>query len=123
MAGTFQVIITPAAEQDLEGIIAYLTENESYDRALTVRDEILEVIEGLQEMPTRHAPARDTYEFVGDYPSPTDTRSSRIITTCHPTRYRPSPSPGKHPCRPSKWKHCYIGSCDRFPHSIVMPLR
>ena len=67
MAGTFQVIITPAAEQDLEGIIAYLIENESYDRAFTVHDEILEVIVGLQEMPTRHAPARDTYEFVGDY--------------------------------------------------------
>lgn len=67
MAGTFQVIITPAAQQDLKDIIDYLTEKESYDRALAVYNEIIEVIEGLEEMPGRHAPAQDTYEFVGDY--------------------------------------------------------
>jgi plasmid stabilization system protein ParE len=67
MAETFQVIITPAAQQDLEDIIDYLVEKESYDRALAVHNEIVEVIEGLGKMPSRHAPARDTYEFVGDY--------------------------------------------------------
>ncbi|HMQ82173.1 MAG TPA: type II toxin-antitoxin system RelE/ParE family toxin [Saprospiraceae bacterium] len=67
MAGTFQVIITPSAQQDLEDIIDYLTEKESYDRALAVHDEIVEVIESLENMPDRHAPARDTYEFVGNY--------------------------------------------------------
>lgn len=67
MAGTFQIIIAPAAQQDLEDIIEYLAEIESYDRAVTVHDEIIEVIEGLEKMPDRHAPARETYEVVGDY--------------------------------------------------------
>jgi plasmid stabilization system protein ParE len=67
MAGTFQVIITPAAQKDLEDLIDYLTETASHDRALAVHNEIMEVIEGLENMPSRHAPARDTYEFVGDY--------------------------------------------------------
>jgi plasmid stabilization system protein ParE len=67
MADTFQVIITPAAQQDLEDIIDYLTEMESYDRALTVHDEIVDVIEGLEKMPSRHTPARETHEFVGSY--------------------------------------------------------
>ena len=35
MAGTFQIIIAPAAQQDLEDIIKYLAEKESYDRAGT----------------------------------------------------------------------------------------
>lgn len=67
MAGTFQVIVTPPAEQDLEDIIDYLTERESYDRALEVHDEILDTIEQLEEMPDRHAPLKETYEKVGNY--------------------------------------------------------
>jgi len=67
MAETFQIIITPAAQQDLEDIVDYVVKEESHNRALAVHSEIVEVIEGLREMPSRHAPARDTYEFVGDY--------------------------------------------------------
>ncbi|MEN0004094.1 MAG: type II toxin-antitoxin system RelE/ParE family toxin [Bacteroidota bacterium] len=67
MAGTFQVVITPAAQQDLEDIIDYLADTVSFDSILAVHDAIIEVIENLKVMPSKHAPVRETYEFVGDY--------------------------------------------------------
>jgi plasmid stabilization system protein ParE len=81
MAGTFQVIVTPPAQQDLEDIIDYLTECESYDRALEVHDEILEAIEKLDEMPDRHAPLRETYELVGNYYRRALTGKYKVIFT------------------------------------------
>lgn len=81
MAGTFQVIVTPPATQDLEEIIDYLTECESYERALEVRDEILNAIDKLEEMPGRHAPLRETYELVGNYYRRVLTGKYKVIFT------------------------------------------
>ena len=66
MAGTYQVIVTPAARHDLAEILEYVAENQSDGRAAKVQDEILEVIDRLAEMPTAHAPVQETYELVGD---------------------------------------------------------
>ena len=81
MAGTFQVTVTPPAQQDLEDIIDYLTETESYNRALKVRDEILDTIEKLEEMPGRHAPLQETYDLVGNYYRRALTGKYKVIFT------------------------------------------
>ena len=67
MAQSFEVIITSTAESDLEAIVEYATDTVSYDFALKLRDEIIAAIEGLEKMPERHAPLKETYEYVGDY--------------------------------------------------------
>ncbi len=66
MAGTYRVIVTPAARQDLAEILEYVGELQSDGRASKVQDEILEAIDRLAEMPTAHAPVQETYELVGD---------------------------------------------------------
>jgi plasmid stabilization system protein ParE len=66
MAGTYQVVVTPAARQDFADILEYAAEQQSDQRAATVQDEILAAIDRLEEMPTAHAPVRETYELVGE---------------------------------------------------------
>lgn len=52
MAGTYQVIITAPAEQDLEDILNYLLEEASYQKAVSAQKAILDAIYSLTEMPT-----------------------------------------------------------------------
>lgn len=66
MAGTYQVIVTPAARQDLADILDNVAEKQSLTRAVKVQNEILDAIDRLEEMPTAHAPVQEIYELVGD---------------------------------------------------------
>ncbi len=66
MAGPYQVIVTPAARQDLAEILEYVAENQSASRAQKVQEEIIAAIASLEEMPTAHAVVQETFEFVGD---------------------------------------------------------
>ena len=66
MAGTYQVIVTPAARQDLAEILDNVAERQSLTRAAKVQDEILSAIDRLEEMPAANAPVQETYELVGN---------------------------------------------------------
>ena len=44
MAGTYQVIITPSAEKDLEDILNFLLAESSHQRAVEMQRAILEAI-------------------------------------------------------------------------------
>lgn len=66
MAGTYQVIVTPAARQDLAEILDNVAERQSLTRAATVQNEILAAINRLEEMPAANAPVQETYELVGN---------------------------------------------------------
>ena len=67
MAESFEVIVTGSAESDLEAIVEYVSDTTSYEHALKVRDQIVAAIEGLETMPERHAPLKETVEYVVDY--------------------------------------------------------
>ena len=66
MAGTYQVIVTPAARQDLAEILENVAEWQSFTRATKVQDEILTAIDKLEKMPASNAPVQETYELVGN---------------------------------------------------------
>ena len=66
MASTYQVTVAPAAGQDLAQILEYVAEHQSDSRAAKVQHELLEAMDRLREMPTAHAPVRETHELVGD---------------------------------------------------------
>jgi len=52
MANTYEIVITPKAEENIEAILDYLILNESYDLAEKIRTALLEEIESLSKMPT-----------------------------------------------------------------------
>lgn len=55
MAKTYQVTITPYAQDHLQNITEYLLENVSYDVANKVLNGILDSIDTLENMPNAHA--------------------------------------------------------------------
>lgn len=78
MAGNYQVVVTPQAQEDLDGILAYLIETESYTRAINVQRSIMDTIYSLEEMPTRHA---RVLEILDDLPADVDCR--RVVAKGH----------------------------------------
>ena len=54
MAQTYQVVVTPQAEESLDAIVGYLLETASDAVAERVRAGIIEEIRGLSNMPQRH---------------------------------------------------------------------
>lgn len=59
MADTYTVVITPRAEASLEKIIDYLIDEVSFDTAQYVNQKLLDVINGLKDMPTKNGPAKE----------------------------------------------------------------
>ncbi len=55
MDETYRVIVESAVENQLDEILLYIYENISTEAALKVQDGILDAIEGLSFMPTRHS--------------------------------------------------------------------
>ena len=53
MAGTYQVTITEPAAKDLEEILDYILESDSYQKAVEMRRAILDAINSLAEMPSK----------------------------------------------------------------------
>ena len=54
MAQTYQVVVTPRAEESLKAIVQYLEENASTSVAEKVRLAIITEIRALSKMPQRH---------------------------------------------------------------------
>ncbi len=59
MADTYQVIITKAAKRDIENILDYLLEEESYNVAVTTQHNVMETIYNLANMPSAHSPVQE----------------------------------------------------------------
>ena len=56
MANTYRVIVTPEARDQIKEIVDYWEDKESAAKAERTLDGILEGIDSLADMPTRHAP-------------------------------------------------------------------
>jgi plasmid stabilization system protein ParE len=56
MANTYRVIVTPEARDQVKEIVDYWEDQESSTKAERTLDGILEAIDNLADMPTRHAP-------------------------------------------------------------------
>ena len=51
--GRFNVLLTEAAERDLESIHDYIAEFDSFERADYVLDQLMHVVESLERLPAR----------------------------------------------------------------------
>lgn len=59
MALTYQVIVSEAAENDLEEILNYYSVQIGDQSALNLKNEIIQAIKGLKQMPERHGAVKE----------------------------------------------------------------
>lgn len=64
MDQTYQVVVTPQADQSLQTIIEYLEETANEEVAERVRAGIIEEIKGLAKMPQRHGLLKGVDDFL-----------------------------------------------------------
>lgn len=65
MAGTYQVVVTQQAKDDIIGLLDYLLENVSYGEAKDARRQIIGGIHKLTEMPEARSPVQEMLEITG----------------------------------------------------------
>jgi plasmid stabilization system protein ParE len=65
MAGTYRVVVTQQAKNDINGLLDYLLENVSYGEAVAARRQIIEGIHQLTEMPEARSAVREMLELTG----------------------------------------------------------
>lgn len=62
MAVSYQVIITEAAESDLEEILDYYRDQISDQSAIKLKSEMIQAIDGLKQMPERHGAVKEAIQ-------------------------------------------------------------
>ena len=63
MAGTYQVVVTNEAKQDINDILDYLLNEVSYQEAVDVRRQIIAAIHSLSERPEARSPVKELAEL------------------------------------------------------------
>lgn len=63
MAKTYQVVVTEKAKKDINNILHYLLENASHGVAVDVRQQLIEGIHKLSDMPSTGHPVPEVLEF------------------------------------------------------------
>ena len=63
MAGTYQVVVTKEAKQDINEILDYLLDEVSYQEAVDVRRQIIAAIHSLSERPEARSPVQELAEL------------------------------------------------------------
>ena len=65
MAGTYQIVVTQQAKDDINDILDYLLENVSHGEAVDARRQIIQGIHKLTEMPEARSPVQEMLDLTG----------------------------------------------------------